>query len=82
MDPDFLRELVVLLSFIGLYIGVAILLLRGHHVDLSSVNVHAAPAAGATEGKAITPRLNRRRKAMARDAARKNDPVSPDDAAE
>jgi len=85
MDPDFLRELIVLLSFIGLYIGVAIVLLRGHHVDLSSVHAHAVPSVGATAAQSLAPRLNRRRKAMARDAARQpsspNDPESSDDAA-
>ena len=71
MDPDFLRELIVLLSFVALYIGVAILLLRGHHVDLSSVSAHASGPSGES-GKAMAPRLNRRRKAIARDAALKS----------
>ena len=86
MDPDFLRELIVLLSFIGLYIGVAVVLLRGHHVDLSSVSAHAVPVAGGGDGKTLAPRLNRRRKAIARDAARKaldaQGPSSSDDNAE
>lgn len=70
MDPDFMRELIVLLSFVALYIGVAILLLRGHHTDLSSVSAHASGPSG-EPGKTLAPRLNRRRKAIARDAAQK-----------
>ncbi len=71
MDADFMREMLVLLFFIGLYLGVSAMLLRGHHVDLSEVTAHntigGADAAAAETG----PRLNRRRKAIARQAAAK-----------
>lgn len=69
MDPDFIREFSVLLGFGALYIGVSILLLRGHTTDLSAVSLHGGAAGG--EGGNVPQRLNRRRKAIARDTAAK-----------
>lgn len=82
MDSDFLRELVVLLVFMGLYLVGSAVLLRGHHVDLSAVQQgtrrgsdgslpegkRASRTGGGTPGEAPV-RLNRRRKAMAREQA-------------
>lgn len=70
MDADFLRELVVLAVFVGLYVFGSAFLLRGHTTDLSVVHGGTSPrrsaAGGATGGQ---PRLNRRRKAIAREQA-------------
>lgn len=68
MDPDFVREFGVMAAFIGLYMVGSILLLRGHKTDLSAVN--GGPTAG-NAGPGVPQRLNRRRKAIARDAAQK-----------
>jgi hypothetical protein len=82
MDSDFLRELVVLLVFMGLYLVGSAILLRGHHADLSAVqqgtrrgtegnageSKRGGRTGGGTPGEAPV-RLNRRRKAMAREQA-------------
>ncbi len=67
MDPDFMREILVLAAFIGLYVFGSIALLRGHKTDLSAVHMHAKAGAVALAA-GVKPRLNRRRKAIARDA--------------
>lgn len=71
MDPDFVREFSVLAGFAGLYIVGSIFLLKGHKTDLSAVSNHNP---GSVEGSvAPTPqRLNRRRKAIAREQAGKS----------
>lgn len=80
MDPDFLRELVVLLVFIGLYLIGSAVLLKGHKADLSAVH----PITGGTnrasveEGEAVPTRLNRRRKAIAREEAEREARRGPD----
>lgn len=81
MDSDFLRELGVLLAFMALYFGGSTMLLRGHHVDLSAVQLRNRRASsgegGGSAGEAPV-RLNRRRKAIAREqaeAAAKKAPV-------
>lgn len=71
MDADFMREMLVLLFFIGLYLGVSAMLLRGHHVDLSEVTAHNTVAGAEGAAAEAGPRLNRRRKAIARQAAAK-----------
>ena len=71
MDPDFMREMLVLLFFIGLYLVVSAVFLRGHHTDLSEVTAHNAKAGVDSAGANAGPRLNRRRKAIAREAAGK-----------
>jgi hypothetical protein len=63
MDQDFVRELIVLGAFLGLYLGLAAVFLRGHTTDLSEV----ANVAGPATGSAL--KLNRRRQARAREAA-------------
>lgn len=71
MDPDFIREFSVMAGFVGLYIIGSIFLLKGHKTDLSAVSAHGSAARG--EGGVPTPqRLNRRRKAIARDQAAKS----------
>ena len=66
MDPDFIREFSVMAGFIGLYIVGSIFLLKGHKTDLSAVGQHGGTAH--SEGGLPTPqRLNRRRKAIARE---------------
>jgi len=70
MDPDFIREFSVLVGFAGLYIFGSIFLLKGHTTDLSAMHGHGATT---SEGGAPTPqRLNRRRKAIAREQASKS----------
>ena len=70
MDPDFVREFSVLAGFAGLYIIGSIFLLKGHKTDLSAVGSHGPLA---TETGTPTPqRLNRRRKAIAREQAAKS----------
>ncbi len=70
MDPDFVREFSVLAAFTGLYIVGSIFLLKGHKTDLSAVSNHGALS---SDSGAPTPqRLNRRRKAIARDQATKS----------
>lgn len=64
MDQDFLRELLVLVFFLALYIGVAAALLRAHKTDLSAVS---AKAAGGAAAGPVAARLNKRRKAIARE---------------
>lgn len=66
MDPDFLREIIVLVGFLALYLVGSMLMLRGHKTDLSAVS--AVPHGGG-EGTLVAARLNRRRKAQARDAS-------------
>jgi hypothetical protein len=71
MDPDFIREASVMAGFIGLYIFGSIYLLKGHKTDLSAVGAHGATHH--SEGGAPTPqRLNRRRKAIAREQGGKS----------
>lgn len=70
MDPDFIREFSVLAGFAALYIVGSIFLLKGHKTDLSAVSNHGALS---SETGAPTPqRLNRRRKAIAREQAGKS----------
>lgn len=71
MDTDFLREMIVLGVVVALYGVGSVMLLRGHHVDLSAVNGGGQTrraAASTGEGGAGEPRLNRRRKARLREA--------------
>ncbi len=69
MDPDFIREFSVLAGFAGLYIVGSIFLLKGHKTDLSAVANHGTLS---SESGVPTPqRLNRRRKAIAREQAAK-----------
>jgi hypothetical protein len=68
MDADFVREIVVLAVFIGLYVVGSALLLRGHTTDLSAVHDNGS-ARRAAAGGADPQRLNRRRKAIAREQA-------------
>lgn len=75
MDSDFLRELGVLIAFMLLYLAGSAALLRGHHADLSAVqqgtggrrSTDGTPRAAA--GGEAPVRLNRRRKAIAREQA-------------
>ncbi len=70
MDPDFIREFSVLAGFAGLYIVGSIFLLKGHKTDLSAVGTHGALS---PESGVPTPqRLNRRRKAIAREQSGKS----------
>ena len=78
MDPDFIREFSVLLGFAALYIVVSIVLLRGYKTDLSAVSLHGPTGTG--EGGVVPQRLNRRRKAIARDAAAKQARTDDDNA--
>ncbi|MFZ4580077.1 MAG: hypothetical protein ACOYOB_16950 [Myxococcota bacterium] len=75
MDPDFLRELIVLGVTVALYIFGTMLMLRGHTVDLSAAHFHKL---GDPEAMAVTPKLNKRRKAIARDAERRRGPETPE----
>ncbi len=70
MDPDFIREFSVLAAFAGLYIVGSIFLLKGHKTDLSAAASHGAVAADT--GVPTPQRLNRRRKAIAREQASKS----------
>lgn len=74
MDSDFLRELGVLVAFMLLYLAGSAALLRGHHTDLSAVQQGAGRRSPegtqrAAAGGEAPVRLNRRRKAMAREQA-------------
>ena len=71
MDPDFVREFSVMAGFVGLYIVGSIFLLKGHKTDLSAVGAHGASARG-EDGVPTPQRLNRRRKAIAREQAAKS----------
>ncbi|MSP92199.1 MAG: hypothetical protein EXR79_10425 [Myxococcales bacterium] len=64
MDQEFFRELLVLVFFLALYIGVAAALLRAHKTDLTAVSAKSAGGAGAGP---VAVRLNKRRKAIARE---------------
>ena len=66
MDQDFMRELMVLGGFLGLYLVLSAALLRGHTTDLSAV----ANVPGAAAGAAV--KLNKRRQARAREAAERS----------
>lgn len=77
MDPDFVREIVVLLGFIALYLVGSMLMVRGHKTDLSAVT-HGGGPSGGGGGDLGSPRLNRRRKALAREAADRADRQSAD----
>ena len=79
MDPDFIRELVVLAAFVLLYVVGSAMLLRGHKADLSAVAATGTRRAMTRSGDGEQ-RLNRRRKAQARDAAAegKGDEAAPD----
>lgn len=74
MDSDFLRELGVLVAFMLLYLAGSAALLRGHHADLSAVQQGTGGRRSpegtqrAAAGEAPV-RLNRRRKAIAREQA-------------
>jgi hypothetical protein len=71
MDSDFLRELIVLGVVVLLYGVGGVMLMRGHHVDLSAINGGGSTrraAAGSGSSVAGEPRLNRRRKARLREA--------------
>ncbi len=67
MDPDFVRELLVLAVFIGLYVFGSAALLRGHKADLSLVAATGTRRALARTDGGET-RVNRRRKARLREA--------------
>ena len=86
MDPDFLRELVVLLAFLFIYIVLAAILLRNHKADLSAVAEGGSAPRTLVDGESssLQPRLNRRRKAIARDDAERASgrPGQDDDAGE
>lgn len=72
MDPDFVREIIVLLGFLALYLVGSMFMLKGHKTDLSAVaNDTFGAGGGGTggEGPGASPRLNRRRKAIARENA-------------
>ena len=71
MDPDFVREFSVVAGFIGLYIVGSIFLLKGHKTDLSAVGLHGSTPRG-EDGVPTPQRLNRRRKAIAREQASKS----------
>ncbi len=70
MDPDFIREFSVLAGFAALYIAGSIFLLKGHKTDLSDV-ANSGTLSSAT-GTPTPQRLNRRRKAIAREQAAKS----------
>lgn len=74
MDPDFLRELLVLGAFLALYLVGSAMALRGHTADLSAV-AHAPAAMAAAAGGT---RLNKRRAAKAREAAERQAAKSDD----
>ncbi|MBM4345674.1 MAG: hypothetical protein FJ100_20060 [Deltaproteobacteria bacterium] len=77
MDPDFLRELLVLAVFIGLYVFGSAAMLRGHKVDLSAVAaVGTRRAIARTDGGEV--RLNRRRKARLREAQARGEAAGSD----
>jgi hypothetical protein len=69
MDPDFLREIIVLLGMLALYVVGSMMMLKGHKTDLSAVTNDTHGGGG--EGPGLSPRLNRRRKAIARENAQR-----------
>lgn len=69
MDPDFIREFSVLAGFAALYIVGSIFLLKGFKTDLSAVATSGTLSAAT--GTPTPQRLNRRRKAIAREQASK-----------
>jgi len=84
MDPDFLRELLVLGIVIALYMFGSAALMRGHTTDLSAVAAIGTRRAmvQSTTGEV---RLNKRRKARLRDAGDQGkaaDAAAPSDAPE
>ncbi len=77
MDPDFLRELLVLAVVSGLDVVGSAALLRGHKADLSLVAATGTRRALArTDGGEA--RLNRRRKARLREAQARGETADGD----
>ncbi len=78
MDPDFVRELMVLGVFVALYVFGSAMLLRGHKADLSLVAATGTRRAMVkADGGEV--RLNKRRKARLREAQADAAPASAAD---
>jgi hypothetical protein len=78
MDEFFIRELLIFLGISAIFIGSVPMLLRGHHAEsVDDVFAGKAPAGAAAGGSASADdahaaiKVSRKRKARARDAARK-----------
>jgi hypothetical protein len=67
MDAEFMRELIVLAGVCCLFVIGVPLMVRGHEAEPLEGGAGVASEGGADP--VIAPRLNRKRKARARDAA-------------
>ncbi|MCO4761790.1 MAG: hypothetical protein KC502_09815 [Myxococcales bacterium] len=80
MDDIFLRELIIFLGVCAIFIGSVPMLLRGHEAGPIEAAVEAATSGGgavaaeggtADAGGAVQVRASKKRKARARDAAKR-----------
>ena len=69
MDEIFLRELIIFLAISVIFIGMVPMMIRGHKSD--PIEVAAEPASAADDRPAGDTRVSKKRRARARDAARK-----------
>lgn len=71
MDEIFLRELIIFLAVCAIFIGMVPMMIRGHRSEPIEVAVETtSPAADRPAGDSA--RVSKKRRARARDAARKN----------
>lgn len=72
MDDIFMRELVIFLVVLGVFVGAVPVMIKGHFAQpVEEANEAAAASGNAATGGTAARGMSKRRKARQRDAARK-----------
>lgn len=69
MDDIFLRELIIFVAVLGIFIGFVPMMIKGHYAERIEVAVETATRT--EDASAAQARLSKKRRARARDAGKK-----------